>query len=223
MVKVGIVGVTGRMGAAVKSALDSAQDLQFVGGINRQSKKNDWLDVFEKSDIIIDFSEHSLVPIIAESCIKFKTPLVCGTTALTNEEFDILKSITDSVAVLYASNFCISINLIGDFIETAKRFLGDYDISILETHHKQKKDSPSGTAIFLADRAEISNDQILARRCAKVVGEHEVTFYGEKDKISFVHEVYDRSIFADGAVNGARWLVGQKAGYYSMRDFIKNG
>ena len=85
-----------------------------------------------------------------------------------------------------------------------------------------KKDSPSGTAIFLANKVGVDKDKILTRRCGKVVGEHTVTFYGEKDKLMFSHEACDRSIFADGAVKVVDWILKQKNGLYSMKDFIND-
>lgn len=222
MVNVGIIGITGRMGKAVENILENSTTKKLCGGVCSSSSESEFESVVSKSDVLIDFSNHSCITKVLEKCEKFKKPLVCGTTGLTEEEQKNMKNISKIIPIFYASNFCIGIHLLADFIEKTQKFLPNYDISILETHHKMKKDSPSGTAIFLANKVGIDKNEILARRCGKIVGEHTVTFFGEKDKLTFSHEAFDRSIFADGSVKVVDWLLKQKSGLYSMTDFIND-
>ena len=220
MIKIGIIGVTGRMGKAVEAIISSHDFCECAGGVHRDSSAADLQKLVQNSDIIVDFStaENSLK--VLQTCLEFKTPLVIGTTGLSAEDHNKIQAAGGFIPVFYASNFCMAIHLLAGFIAKASDALVGYDASILETHHKAKKDAPSGTAKLLADKAGISYDRVLYRRCGKVVGEHEVAFYGEHDKLVISHEAYDRTVFAEGAVRAAIWLLNQPDGYYTMEDML---
>lgn len=217
---IGIVGLTGKMGQRVKNLLDIDSYAICSGGVSSSSNVKDFENIVERSDIVIDFSHNDATELAVKVCQNNKKPLVSGTTALSNQCIDAIKSAANDIPIMHASNFCVSIYLMSRFIADVAKILPDADIDILETHHKMKKDAPSGTALFLKNSMEKDNINMISRRCGNCVGEHIVSFFSEDEVLSITHQAFNRDIFARGAINVAKWLVQQPSGLYSMGDYV---
>ncbi len=196
-----------------------------------------------KADVIIDFSHHTSLPALAGYAEKSGTPLVVATTGHTEEEREIMLSVSKKVALFSSGNMSIGINLLIELCRTASRALGEsFDIEIIEKHHNQKLDAPSGTALMLAnalkeereatdyvyDRHSVRKARakeeigIHSIRGGTIVGEHEVIFAGNNELISLSHTAMSREIFANGALKAAAYLKEKPAGLYNMSDLIKD-
>lgn len=259
-IRVVIHGATGRMGQSVIRAAARSDGFQIVAGIApsataaRDALAMDWPDaqstteisaVEAEFDAVIDFSAPDGAVAAARSCREASRPLVCGTTGLDEKQMDALKDAAAAIAVLHASNMGIGINLLRELIYRAALVLGeDTDVEILDSHHRHKKDAPSGTALTLgravADAWGVDFEQraVFDRSAAKesrvpgsigfqsvragdIVGEHQVIFALDGERLELGHRATDRNVFAQGALTAARWLVQQPPGFYSMRDVLE--
>ena len=195
-----------------------------------------------EADAIIDFSNPEGLPALMAEAAGRGIPVVVATTGLSEEIQGLVDEAAEKIPVFQSANMSLGINLLRDLIKKAAAVLGDgYDIEIVEKHHKMKKDAPSGTAFLLADaineeqekpydyvygRRETSKARdaremgIHAFRGGTIVGEHEVIFAGPDEVVEITHKAYSRNIFANGAIKAALFLVGKKAGHYSMADVI---
>jgi 4-hydroxy-tetrahydrodipicolinate reductase len=253
-----IVGAAGRMGRSLLEVADGLDDVGIVGAVEhadhdelgerigpRAIEVVDQLEAaLESADVAIDFSSPEGCVEAAEACYRQGTPLVSGTTGLSDPQRASVDETTDGIAVLRASNFSIGINLLMQLVETASEATnGQFDIEISESHHRHKVDAPSGTALSLGEAAaeardldldevavwgrhgevgERSDDEIgfQVRRGGSIVGEHEVALCGPGERIELSHRAGDRNIFAQGALQAAIWLEGRDVGRYSMRDVL---
>ena len=194
-----------------------------------------------KADVIIDFSHHTALPSLAEYAAKTGTPIVVATTGHTDEEKAIMTETAKKVALFFSGNMSIGINLLIELCKNAAATLGDsFDVEIIEKHHNQKLDAPSGTAIMIADAIKEERDEteyvydrhsvrkardkaeigIHSIRGGTIVGEHEVIFAGTNEVISITHQAASREIFANGALRAAKYLALKGAGLYDMSDLI---
>ncbi len=195
-------------------------------------------------DVMVDFSRPDALRENLEICKRQGAGIVVGTTGLNDSQNQSMAEAAKQIPVLYAANTSIGINLCVSLVEMAARVLGEAsDIEIIEAHHGQKVDAPSGTAIFLGEAAALARDQDLAAcgifsregytgerpagsigfstiRGGDIAGEHTVMFIGESERIEITHRTTDRKIFARGALKAAAWLSGQKSGLYTMRDAL---
>ncbi len=265
LINIGIAGCLGRMGKELvrKSINDSR--INFVGGfelkthelINKklsevlncetdQIVSDDPEKVFNNSDVIIDFTIPECSMANIEFAEKTQTPLVIGTTGLTQEINDKISDVSNKVSILQSSNMSLAVNLLFKLTQQSASILDDanYDIEISETHHKHKIDAPSGTAITLGEFASKGRkrnfndikayDHIKSTekrktgdigfsvsRGGEVPGEHTVSFIGQSDRIDLSHKAFNRSIFVEGAIEAAIFLSQRKIGFYSMEDVIK--
>ena len=252
--KIGIIGIAGRMGQLLAEETRSA-NYTLVGGTLRPNSAKPTLPatpifpnlsaLAEASDAVIDFTIASAVAAHAETLTETGTPWVLGTSGLNANQETIVQQAASSLPVVYAANFSPGINLILDLAERMAASLpaGAYDAEIVEMHHRQKVDAPSGTAVGLgravalgrgvdlADVAESGRDGhagprapgaigFAAIRGGQVVGEHTLLFAGASEHIALSHRVFDRRIFATGAVRAAAWLRARPPGLYSMRDVM---
>ncbi|HEX6694259.1 MAG TPA: 4-hydroxy-tetrahydrodipicolinate reductase [Longimicrobiales bacterium] len=250
-----ISGITGRMGAALLRALPDAAGLQLTGGIAGHDPgglpcpvvtPDKAETVLRNADVVVDFSTPSAVSgLITENAAAFAGKgIVIGTTGLGAEHEKAIDAIARDAAVLTAANFSIGVTLLLDLVRRAARVLTDgYDIEIVEAHHRNKVDAPSGTALALARAAAASRSVELdevridgrtgntgkrpdgaialhALRGGAVVGEHHVHFLGDAERIELAHVASDRILFAQGALHAARWIRGQAPGRYSMNDVL---
>jgi 4-hydroxy-tetrahydrodipicolinate reductase len=254
-------GATGRMGRALAQLTSDDEAVDLLGGIGRSTIEANWASTLGYSDIqspenaewllrnadaVIDFSSPELFRRLVDAQRErlARCALVVGTTGLEPADTELLQELAEQGPVLPAPNFSIGVNLLVALAEQAARILDDeYDVEVVEAHHRRKLDAPSGTALQLgravargrgvdASRVRRDTDAELAEergrgeigyhaiRGGDIVGEHRVMYIGELERIELGHIAADRALFAAGALRAARWLVGRPAGLYSMRDVL---
>lgn len=241
MTRIIITGSKGRMGQALIACAAQHTQLQIVGQID---KGDDLRTVIAQGDVVVDFSSHTLTPEVAVICAQHNKALVIGTTGHTDaDKFEITKAIA-SIPVVWASNFSTGVNTLFWLTRKAAEILGpDYDLEIIETHHRLKRDAPSGTARTLAEilakarglhlpeaarhgRSGITGERtqneigIHAVRGGDVVGDHTVIFADNGERVELTHKASSRDTFANGALRAAAWVVKQKPGLYDMQDVL---
>ncbi len=241
MTKIIIVGAKGRMGQSLVRCGKQNKNLEIVGEIG---KGDDLAKVIEKCDAVIDFSVHAATVAIAQLCAKHKKALIIGTTGFTEAEKKELKEITTQIPVVWATNFSTGVNALFWITRKAAEILGpDYDLEIVEMHHRLKKDAPSGTAEslakILADVRKIQLEESLrfgrkgivgertateigmhSLRGGDVVGDNAVIFAGNGERLELAHKASSRDTFSNGALRAAQWIVGKKPGLYDMQDVL---
>lgn len=251
MVRAIMHGCNGRMGQVVSGLVKEDAGIEFVAGIDSYTEKKNDYPVFAKisdcnveADVIIDFSNAAAVDDLLDYCVEKQVPVVLCSTGLSEEQLQKVEEASKKVAVLKSANMSLGINLLLKLLQNATRVLAPagYDIELVERHHNQKLDAPSGTAIALADSINESMDntyeyvydrsQVRKKREAKeigisavrggtIVGEHEVIYAGTDEVVEFKHTAYSRTVFGKGAVEAAKFLAGKEAGRYDMADVIQ--
>ena len=263
-IAVGVVGVGGRMGVMTLKVIMEDPLANIAGGVVRTGSPmvgvdlgtiaggdqfgiqvtDQLLEVFLKSDVVIDFSLPDAGAKIIEAALTTSTPLVVGTTGLTKSQEQALMDTSKMIPLVYASNTSLGINLLFALVEQISRALpADFDIEVLDFHHNKKVDSPSGTALSLghaAARGRDSNFDAVAKlsregevgrrkegeigfaalRGGNVIGEHSVIFAGAGERIEVAHKTSGREIYASGALRAAHWVYQQSCGFYTMRDVL---
>lgn len=256
MINIAINGIFGKMGQAVLEASNDFPQLKIVFGVDKFFNKNNAALPFPcyknfkdieakiKADIVIDFSRPDALDDILEYCIKAKCNTVLATTGYSENQLKKISDASKDIAVFQSANMSIGINLLSKLINLAAKFLGeDYDVEIIEKHHNQKVDAPSGTALLLADSVSkaypggktyiydrhAKDDKrtkneigISSVRGGNIVGEHEIMFIGKDEVISFTHTATSRSILAAGALKAALFIKDKKCGKFDMDDMINN-
>ena len=250
MVNVIMHGCNGKMGRVITDLISKDEDVQIVAGIDAYTGIANDYPVFKsikecdvKADAIIDFAVTAAIDDLLDYAVETKTPVVVCTTGLSAQQLDKVNEASKSVAVLRSANMSLGINTLMKVLKIATDVLADrgFDIEIVEKHHNQKVDAPSGTAIALADSInEAMADQyvynydrsherkkrekneigIVAVRGGTIVGQHDVIFAGADEVIEFHHTAYSKAIFGKGAVEAAKFLAGKPAGMYDMSDVI---
>lgn len=244
MINVFVNGCNGRMGRTVISQLKKFENLCLVGGFDTKLDNTAEFPVFYnlddidiKIDVIIDFSYVTGTLNILEYASKKKIPVVIATTGFNSEQEDLIKKYSEIIPIFKSANMSFDINLMAKIVAEVAKKLSDADIEIIETHHNQKKDAPSGTALLLANainevfenkkeyvfdrhsKSEIrSNNEIgfSSIRGGNIVGEHSVQFFSPYETFEIKHTSYSRNVFADGALKAAEFLVKQEIGFYDM-------
>jgi 4-hydroxy-tetrahydrodipicolinate reductase len=241
MTRVVITGAKGRMGQALVSCAKNFRDLKIVAAIDRG---DDLKTAVSKIDAIIDFSSHDATPAIVELCAKNKKAIVIGTTGHSDSEKLAIEKCRTKIPIVLASNFSTGVNTLFWLTRKAAEILGsDFDLEIVEMHHRLKKDAPSGTAKSLAEiLAAVRKQQLekVARhgrvgivgeranseigihsiRGGDVVGDHTVIFANAGERLELTHKASSRDTFANGALRAALWVVKQKPGLYDMQDVL---
>ena len=222
-VRVLLIGAAGRMGKAVLELSGNDPEIEIAG----QCDLGDAIDALMKDcDVAIDFSHANAIDEICRAALHHGKPLVIGTTSHSQEQRTIIEEAAQSVPVVFASNFSVGVNVLFWLTRKAVELLGaDFSPEIIETHHKMKKDAPSGTAKTLGEilkTADKTHREIPIRsiRQGEVVGEHSVMFSGPDERLELTHRAASREIFARGALRAAKWIVGKPAGLYSMQDVL---
>lgn len=239
-VRVLLVGAKGRMGQAIAAAAEGAGAF-IVAGLDQG---DDLAREIGGSDVVIDFSHPSATDAVSRACLGAGKPLVIGTTGHSSEERASIETTAKSLPVVLSPNFSIGVNTLFWLTREAARMLGDgFDLEIVETHHRLKKDAPSGTARKLAEilcevrkldyaaDARHGREGLIGERPAKeigvhsiragdVVGDHTVTFAGPGERLELTHKASSRETFASGALRAARWIAGKPPGLYSMEDVL---
>jgi len=220
-VRVLLIGAAGRMGKTITDLAATDPEVEIVASC-------DLGDSIEASvtqcDVAIDFSQPNAVDEICGAALRHRKPLVIGATGHSQQQRQIIEDAARSVAIVFASNFSVGVNVLFWLTSKAAELLGpDFRADIIETHHKMKKDAPSGTAKTLAEVLKSAQNveiPIESIRKGDVVGEHTVVFTGPAEHLELTHTAASREIFARGALRAARWIVGRPPGLYSMQDVL---
>jgi len=250
MTRVIMHGCNGKMGQVISGLAAADPEVQIVAGIDMRDDGNNPYPVFTdidacnvEADCLIDFSAAPAVDKMLDYCLARKLPCVVCTTGLSGEQLEKIKDVSGQVAVLKSANMSLGINLLLKLIKSAAGALAPagFDIEIVEKHHNQKADAPSGTALALADSVneELNNEYkyvfdrsqrrekrpqkeigISAVRGGTIVGDHDVIFAGPDEVITFSHTAYSKAVFGKGALQAAKFLSGKPAGMYDMSDVI---
>jgi 4-hydroxy-tetrahydrodipicolinate reductase len=221
-IRVGLIGAAGRMGKTISALADSDPNID----ITARCDLGDLIEPTMKNcDVAIDFSQADATAEICRVAVKHSKPFVIGTTGHSQDQRRMIEETARFVPIVFASNFSVGVNVLFWLARKAAEQLGsDFDAEIIETHHKMKKDAPSGTAKTLADvlkaRKMQSEIPIRSIREGNVVGEHTVIFSGPGERLELTHRAASREIFARGALRAAKWIIGKPAGLYSMQDVL---
>jgi len=240
--KIAIVGAAGRMGKMLVALADANPALEVVA-------KVDVAEGYDKTwpagtEAVIDFSFHSAVPAFVAKAAEEGLAYVLGTTGLSSEEQQAVDAAAKRIPVVQSGNYSLGVNLLLNLVKTAAKVLGpEYDVEVVEMHHRHKKDAPSGTALMLAKAAAAGRGvdfdaaavygrkgivgerpegeiAVHALRGGSVVGDHTVMFAGEVERVELTHRAQSREAFAAGALKAAQWAAGRKPGIYTMRDVL---
>jgi 4-hydroxy-tetrahydrodipicolinate reductase len=217
--KVLLIGASGRMGQAIDAAASSAGLT-----IAARAQKGDALAPLVRAcDVVIDFSAPDATDEIVAACLAHQRALVLGTTGHSTKERENVRDAAASIAIVFSANFSIGMNVLFALTRQAGALLGEnFDRTIIETHHRTKKDAPSGTAKrlaeILAEKGEAATVHSL--RAGDIVGDHQVVFAGQGERLELVHRATSRETFARGALQAARWVIGQPPGLYSMENVL---
>lgn len=264
MTRIGVVGCGGRMGQMITAAIIGSQSSTLAGGTESSGHPaigrdpahlvggegsgtqifDDPAILFEHSDVIVDFTVPAVTARHVAFAKKTKTPLVIGTTGMSEEQQEAIEKAAESVAILQAANMSLGVNIMLGVTRKLAALLDEaYDIEILEMHHRHKVDAPSGTALALGREAArgrnvaLSETGVFARegqtgarpegaigfatlRGGDVAGEHTVMFAGPDERLELTHKASSRTVFARGAVHAAEWIVGRPPGLYAMADVL---
>lgn len=249
MIQILLSGANGKMGQAVSRAIEQSDLLRICAGFDINTERHfgypvydDLSQVTEQVDVVIDFSHPSTLDRILDWATEHHVPAVICTTGLTTEQISRIQYEAKKIPIFFSANMSLGVNLLIDLVTRASKILEDnFDIEIIEKHHNQKLDAPSGTAMAIADAisaavsypAEYIYDRHSVRRKrgkreiglhavrgGTIVGEHEVLFAGTDEVISIKHSATSKEVFAVGAVRAALFLKEQKPGLYAMKDLI---
>ena len=195
-------------------------------------------DFTGEADCVVDFSNHKATQSVTSYCVKRNLPVLIASTGQTDEEMTLIREAAKKIPVFISPNMSVGVALVADIAERVARVFGDCDIEMIEAHHNQKLDVPSGTALMLAKRLqEVRNSSlnvgrhengkrpeneigIHSLRYGTEVGTHEIIFSNGLETITIRHDAKNRALFAKGALSAVNWLVNQKPGLYGMKDFI---
>ncbi|HAF03972.1 MAG TPA: 4-hydroxy-tetrahydrodipicolinate reductase [Spartobacteria bacterium] len=218
-----LIGAAGRMGKTIVDLASRASDIEIVA----QCDLGDAIEPAMKNcDVAIDFSHADAIEEICRAALQHRQPLVIGTTGHSTAQRQEIEKAGQSVPIVFASNFSIGVNALFALTHNAAEILGDeFGLEIIETHHRMKKDAPSGTAKTLAEilkKARKIDNEVPTRsiREGDVVGEHTVVFAGPGERLELTHRASSREIFARGALRAAQWIIGKPPGLYSMQDVL---
>jgi 4-hydroxy-tetrahydrodipicolinate reductase len=264
LLKVAVLGAAGRMGRAVLSCIFEADDLKLVGAVTEPGDRllgRDAADLvgaepvgvpltderkqgLHDAQAAIDFTLPAATEANLRACIDCGTAAVIGTTGLEDRQLRAMEKAAHEIPIVYGRNMSVGVNVFMELVGRAARALGEgYDVEILEAHHRNKVDAPSGTALALGERIAAAHGRRLSDlavytrqgrtgprvpgtigfavvRGGGIVGEHTVRFIGAEEQVEFSHEATDRKMFARGALRAARWVAGQAPGLYSMADVL---
>jgi 4-hydroxy-tetrahydrodipicolinate reductase len=240
MARIGIIGSQGRMGHALAAAIAAAGH-ESAGGVDQDGDVN---RLSQDSDVLVDFSVPGALETNLDAALTALTPIVIGTTGLGERHHWLVDQAAERIAVLQTGNTSLGVTLLAHLVEEAAARLGiDWDIEIVETHHRMKVDAPSGTALLLGEAAargrgvELAASSTRGRdgmtgtrdagtigfaslRGGTVAGDHAVHFLADNERLTLSHLAENRGIFASGAVRAAAWLLDKEQGRYTMREVL---
>lgn len=250
MVKVILHGCNGKMGQVINGICAEDSSIEIVAGVDVYDGIDNPYPVFKQitdcqtpADVIVDFSNAKAVDELLDYSMEKRVPVVLCTTGLSEIQLAKVQKTSEQIAILKSANMSLGINTLLDLLKKAVQVLAPagFDMEIVEKHHNQKLDAPSGTALALADSMNNALEQsceykydrskqrqkrakneigIASVRGGNIVGEHEVIFAGTDEVITFKHTAHSKAVFAKGAVEAAKFLAGKEAGMYDMADVI---
>lgn len=249
MTRILLSGCCGKMGRNVINSVNQRKDCEIVAGIDIVDDSNIGFPIFQnynevevKADVIIDFSNPALLTSMLEYALKTNTAVVLATTGLSDSQIKEVEDTSKVIPVFFSYNMSLGVSLLCELSKTAAKILGnDFDVEIIEAHHNQKIDAPSGTAIMLAnavkeempdayfeydrhskrEKRHTNEIGIHSIRGGTIVGEHQVIFAGNDEIVTLSHSARSKAIFSQGAVNAAVFLSGKESGIYNMSDIVK--
>lgn len=244
MKKLLIVGACGRMGSMI-AGMAPDHGLLPACGLDRGEASGltfpvhaDFSRVDIACDVLIDFSSPGMLPALLSHALKNKMPCVLGTTGYTEKDLEAIRSASAHIPIFYSRNMSWGIYVLKQLAAHARDLLPGFDIEIIETHHNQKQDSPSGTALSLLEAVQGPDTRVVhgregkqtrrqareigihALRGGTVAGDHQLGFYGDHEVITLSHHAQDRGVFAAGALQAAAWLLRKGPGLYGMEDLV---
>jgi len=244
MIKIIISGISGRMGTRIGVLASQDKNIEIAGaleissspaigrdigefiGVKKMNKKieTDFNKIVSFCDVLIEFTGPAATLEHLEAAVKNKKAVVIGTTGFSKDETEKIKKASGNIPIVFSPNMSIGANLMFKVTEQVARALGgDYEAEIIEAHHDQKKDAPSGTAKRLGEAISKVKGKIPPMhsvRLGDIVGDHTVIFAGNGERIELTHRVHSRDAFAKGALDAAKFLAGKKPGLYTMADVI---
>lgn len=250
MTRIIMLGCNGRMGQMITDIVSQDDEAKIVAGIDIVDNRDNGYPVFSsiqdcdvEADVIIDFSSANAFEARMDYAVDKQIPIIVCSTGLSEEQLAYMRQASGKVAVLKSANMSLGVNLLIKLVkEAAQKLAADgFDVEIVEKHHNQKLDAPSGTALALADSVNEAMDQqyeyvydrsqvrqkrgkrelgISAVRGGTIVGEHDVIFAGTDEVVTFSHTAYSRAVFAKGSVTAAKYMKGKAAGMYDMADVL---
>lgn len=255
MTKIALTGALGRMGTLIIQEASKAKDIQLVAGLDaigagkelpggvivKDASDLEAVLIESRPDVLIDFTIAKAAVNNVCTAANLGIDLVVGTTGFSSEQNAFMKKAIDGhVAAVISPNFSLGVNVFWKLVADAAASLKDYDIEVIEAHHNQKKDAPSGTALATVEaiKKALGEKEIVygrqglmprgkeigvhAIRGGDIVGDHTVLFAGSGERLEIKHQAHSRSSFASGAVRAAQWVVGKEPGIYSMADVLKS-
>jgi 4-hydroxy-tetrahydrodipicolinate reductase len=254
MLKVVLCGAAGRMGREIISFARSDNGIKVIAGVEEKSNTSvnkgiedvpivcELIQVIEQADCVVEFTNHIATMENLRKSAKYRKPYCIGTTGFSDKELSEIAEFSKSFPILLSPNMSLGVNHLLNLVKETAKILSDYDIEIIETHHRAKKDAPSGTALAIAKKIEEARTGIKitygrqgigegrsknelcinAVRGGDVVGEHRVLFLGKGEFIELRHYATNRQCFASGTIEAIKFVVKKKAGLYSMADLIKD-
>lgn len=249
MVNIAICGANGKMGKIIYNCVQNRNDIKVIGGIDINTEKYADFEIVQnpndlpiKPDVIVDYSHSSVLKNLLEYCLTTGASVVLATTGYSDDQINEIKKASEQIPVFFSWNMSLGINLLVGLAKKATEILGNqFDIEIIEKHHNQKVDAPSGTALMIAnsinETLETPHNYIYDRhsqrkkrdkneigihtvRGGTIVGEHEVIFAGNDEIISLKHVATSKTVFAEGSLNASVFLKGKSAGIYDMTNLI---
>ncbi|MEG0308071.1 MAG: 4-hydroxy-tetrahydrodipicolinate reductase [Clostridium sp.] len=248
MIKVLLVGCNGKMGRMISSVASTSSNIKIIAGVDMNTTSSFNYPVYdcitkaiEDIDVVLDFSRPSSLASISKYVLDTVTPVVFCTTGYTEDEISHIKNLQNSIPVFFSANMSIGINIVNSMLKSISNTLfKDFDIEIIEKHHNQKVDAPSGTALLLANTIKDSIDDdttftcgrdgiskrdhkeigIHAIRGGNIIGDHEVIFAGKGEVIEIKHSAISRDVFAVGALKACEYVYDKPKGLYSMDNVV---
>ena len=255
MLRIFVNGSNGKMGQEVIKLVSKSSDFYLFGGLDRNQKENcnyrifssileisNFISLDNKPDVIIDFSVPEASFKILDFANQFKIPIVIATTGFSKEEQSRIIAYSKTIPIFQSANMSFDINIMKNTVANLATLLANDDIEIVETHHNSKLDSPSGTAIMLADsinrksgnkytyifnrhdhrqKREKNEIGFSSVRGGNIVGEHSVLFFSDDESLEIKHIAYSRAVYAKGALKAAKFISGKSSGYYTMNNLIE--
>jgi len=237
MVKLAVSGALGKMGTRIITLAKLDPSLKVVCKLEFSAhpdigKKFDGVELssdmnaIANSDCLIEFTSPSATIEHLEACVKFKRPIIIGTTGIVDAELVKINEAANKIPIVYSPNMSVGVNVLFNLLENASRKLKNgYSVKIVEAHHIHKKDAPSGTAKKLKEIIEKESlvvKDIESIREGEIVGDHRIIFEGPYDTIELFHSAKTRDIFAEGALRASKWIIGKKPALYSMFNVLED-